>query len=108
MKYQNEKEKDYEVLGEALMPYPLDYPFADFLYITVVVPENEYIQCTGNNNAMLAFTDAEKGKEKQVKNVIDKNILDKDDEKKECESPAKYADILIIKDCLKCYTFRKN
>ena len=43
MDYKNGNQKDYEVIGEALMPYALDYPYADLIYITVLVPEEEYI-----------------------------------------------------------------
>ena len=52
MEYKNGNQKDYEVIGEALMPYALDYPYADFIYITVLVPEDEYITQTGNESAM--------------------------------------------------------
>lgn len=47
MKYSNGNVKDYQVLGEALMPYSLDYPYADMIFITVMVPEDEYIARTG-------------------------------------------------------------
>ena len=79
MKYQNGNEKDYEVLGEALMPYALDYPYADFIYITVLVPEDEYISQTGNESAMYAAIDAKKGRDKQVKAYIDENVLKEND-----------------------------
>ena len=79
MKYQNGNEKDYEVLGEALMPYALDYPYADSIYITVLVPEDEYISQTGNESAMYAAIDAKKGRDKQVKAYIDENVLKEND-----------------------------
>ena len=79
MKYQNGNEKDYEVLGEALMPYALDYPYADLIYITVLVPEDEYISQTGNESAMYAAIDAKKGRDKQVKAYIDENVLKEND-----------------------------
>ena len=74
MDYKNGNQKDYEVIGEALMPYTLDYPYADCIYITVLVPEEEYITQTGNESAMYAAIDAKKGEDKQIKEYIDKNI----------------------------------
>lgn len=79
MEYRNGNRKDYEVLGEALMPYALDYPYSDLIYITVLVPEEEYIAQTGNESAMYAAIDAKKGKDKQVKEYIDENILKEND-----------------------------
>ena len=34
--YGNGKQKDYGVIGEAMMPYSLDYPYVDSVYITVI------------------------------------------------------------------------
>ena len=48
-----ETKKINEVIGEALMPYALDYPYADLIYITVLVPEDEYITQTGNESACM-------------------------------------------------------
>ena len=79
MDYKNGNKKDYEVIGEALMPYALDYPYADCIYITVLVPEEEYITQTGNESAMYAAIDAKKGEDKQIKEYIDKNILKEND-----------------------------
>ena len=79
MEYRNGRRKDYEVLGEALMPYALDYPYSDLIYITVLVPEEEYIAQTGNESAMYAAIDAKKGEDKQVKEYIDENILKEND-----------------------------
>ena len=79
MEYKNGNQKDYEVIGEALMPYALDYPYADLIYITVLVPEDEYITQTGNESAMYAAIDAKKGKDKQIKEYIDENILKEND-----------------------------
>ena len=79
MEYKNGNQKDYEVIGEALMPYALDYPYADCIYITVLVPEEEYITQTGNESAMYAAIDAKKGEDKQIKEYIDKNILKEND-----------------------------
>ena len=79
MDYKNGNQKDYEVIGEALMPYALDYPYADCIYITVLVPEEEYITQTGNESAMYAAIDAKKGEDKQIKEYIDENILKEND-----------------------------
>ena len=79
MDYKNGNQKDYEVIGEALMPYALDYPYADCIYITVLVPEEEYITQTGNESAMYAAIDAKKGEDKQIKEYIDKNVLKEND-----------------------------
>ena len=79
MEYKNGNQKDYEVIGEALMPYALDYPYADLIYITVLVPEDEYITQTGNESAMYAAIDAKKGEDKKIKEYIDENILKEND-----------------------------
>lgn len=79
MEYKNGNEKDYEVIGEALMPYALDYPYADCIYITVLVQEEEYITQTGNESAMYAAIDAKKGADKQIKEYIDENVLKEND-----------------------------
>ena len=79
MEYKNGNEKDYEVMGEALMPYSLDYPYADLIYITVLVPEEEYITQTGNKSAMYAAIDAKKGADKQIKAYIDEKVLKEND-----------------------------
>lgn len=79
MEYTNGQKKDYEVLGEALMPYSLDYPYADLIYITVLVPEQEYIRKKGNAAAMYAAIDAEKGEDQHIKEYIDEHILKEHD-----------------------------
>ncbi|WP_059066379.1 ABC transporter permease [Mediterraneibacter massiliensis] len=79
MEYANGQSKEYEVIGEALMPYSLDYPYADLIYITVLVPEAEYIARTGNEAAMYAAIDAKKGADKQIKAYIDENVLKEND-----------------------------
>ena len=53
------------------------YPYSDLIYITVLVPEEEYIAQTGNESAMYAAIDAKKGKDKQVKEDIYENTLKK-------------------------------
>ena len=57
----------------------MDYPYADFIYITVLLPEEKYITQTGNESAMYAANDAKKGEDKQIKEYIDKNILKEND-----------------------------
>ncbi len=79
MEYRNGHRKDYEVIGEALMPYSLDYPYSDLIYITVIVPEEEYITQTGNESAMYAAIDAKKGADQQIKAYIDGNVLKEND-----------------------------
>ena len=79
MNYRNGNRKDYKVIGEALMPYALDYPYSDLIYITVLVPEEEYITQTGNESAMYAAIDAKKGADKQIKAYIDKTVLKEND-----------------------------
>ena len=79
MKYKNGKQKDYTVLGEVLLPYALDYPYYDPIYITVLVPEEEYITQTGNASAMYAIIDTRKGTDRQIKEYIDENVLKKND-----------------------------
>ena len=71
--------KNYLNDEELKMPYALDYPYADCIYITVLVPEEEYITQTGNESAMYAAIDAKKGEDKQIKEYIDKNILKEND-----------------------------
>ncbi len=79
MEYANGRSKGYEIMGEALMPYSLDYPYADFIYITVLVPEEEYIAQTGNESAMYAAIDAKKGQDQQIKEYINKHVLKEND-----------------------------
>lgn len=79
MTYQNEKEKDYQVLGEGMMPYSLDYPYADIFYITVMIPETEYIKYTGNDCAMYAAVDAKKGTDEKMDQYIKDELLSKNE-----------------------------
>ena len=62
MTFRNGASAEYEVGGEAIMPYALDYPYADIFYLTILVPEDEYIRVTGNDCAMYGILDAEDGK----------------------------------------------
>ncbi len=75
MDYQSGNEKDYTVLGEAIMPYALDYPYSDLFYLTVIVPESEFITYTGENSAMYATIDARKNAEQEIKQYIDHTVL---------------------------------
>lgn len=61
------------------MPYSLDYPFADFMYITVMVPEKEYISQIENDSAMYAAIDSQKGKETQIQKYLQKTVLQEND-----------------------------
>lgn len=75
MEYSSGSEKEYQVLGEANMPYALDYPYADILYITVMIPDTEFKACTGTDSAMYAAVDAKKGEEKKVQEYLDDTLL---------------------------------
>lgn len=75
MQYSSGNKKNYTVLGEATMPYAIDYPYADILYITVMVPESEFKEHTGSDSAMYATIDAKKGQEKQVQKYLNHTIL---------------------------------
>lgn len=75
MQYSSGDKKNYTVLGEATMPYAIDYPYADMLYITVMVPESEFKEHTEIDSAMYATIDAKKGQEKQVQNYLNHTIL---------------------------------
>lgn len=75
MEYQSGNVKDYTVLGEAAMPYSLDYPYSDLLYVTVIVPESEFITYTGADSAMYAAIDAQKNAEQEIKQYIDHTVL---------------------------------
>lgn len=79
MQYSSGDKKNYTVLGEATMPYAIDYPYADMLYITVMVPESEFKEHTGINSAMYATIDAKKGQEKQVQKYLNHTILKEND-----------------------------
>ena len=79
MQYRSGDEKNYKVLGSAMMPYAIDYPYADMLYITVMVPEKEFKEHTGIDSAMYAVMDAKKGQEKQVQKYLKQTVSKKDD-----------------------------
>lgn len=79
MQYSSGDKKNYTVLGEATMPYAIDYPYADMFYITVIVPESEFKVHTGIGSAMYATIDAKKGQEKQVQEYLNRTILKEND-----------------------------
>lgn len=79
MEYESGKKKEYKILGEALMPYSLDYPFTDCVYLTVIVPEEEFIKETGKDHAMYAAIDVKKGTEKEVRRYIKDTVLKEND-----------------------------
>lgn len=79
MKFKEGSAKEYEILGEANMPYSMDYPFADMFYITVILPENEFIEKTGIDSAMLCSIDAKDGQIEKVSEYI-KNEVSKEND----------------------------
>lgn len=79
MEYESGKKKEYKVLSEALMPYALDYPYADSIYLTIIVPEEEFIKETQRDGAMYAAIDVKKGDEREARQYIKDNVLKKDD-----------------------------
>ncbi|MEF9917437.1 MAG: ABC transporter permease [Lachnospiraceae bacterium] len=79
MNYKSGKKKDYQVLGEGIMPYSLDFPYSDMFYITIMVPDTEYMEYVGNDCAMYAAVDAKKGMDRKMDKYIQKEILNKDE-----------------------------
>lgn len=77
MSYRSGQEGDYQVAGTANLPYSLDYPFTDLVYITVVVPEEEYIRRTGEDAAMYAGIYSIEGALEQTSDYIEKAVLEK-------------------------------
>ncbi len=71
--------KEYQVLGEAKMPFALDYPYADCIYLTVILPEEEFIRFTGEDRAMYGAVDVEKGREKEMRQYIKDTVLREND-----------------------------
>lgn len=78
MTLRNGTEREYTVLGEALMPYSLDYPYADIFFLTILVPEEEYIDATGNDGAMYGIMNAKDGKLEEVDQYMRESISVKD------------------------------
>ncbi len=78
LEYENGTKKEYEVFGSASMPYALDCPFAEFMYLTVLVPEEEFIQCTENQCAMRAFLNADAGKAEELRQYLESTVLKED------------------------------
>lgn len=75
----NKRKKEYRVLGEAQMPFALDYPYADCIYLTVILPEEEFISLTGEDRAMYGALDVKKGKEKEAHRYIRETVLAEND-----------------------------
>lgn len=79
MEFKEGAAKEYEILGEAKMPYSMDYPMADFLYITVILPEKEFINKTDIDGAMLCSIDAKDGQIEKVSEYIKKEVSNEND-----------------------------
>lgn len=70
--------KEYGVLGEAALPLIIAYPYTELISVTLLIPEEEFIAQTGNDNAMRALLDAEKGREKELDAYLKEEFLLKD------------------------------
>lgn len=79
MKYSSGDTKTYTVAGVAAIPYAIDYPYVDEMYITVFVPDEEFKAHTGRKGAMYGIMDAKKGQKKQVQNYLEKTLLTEND-----------------------------
>lgn len=78
MTYQSGIEREYQVLGEARLPYSLDYPYTNLVTVTVLIPDEEFIACTGSAAAMRAFIDAVPGSEEKVQQYLKETVLSED------------------------------
>lgn len=78
MEYQSGVQKEYEVLAEARLPYSLDYPYTNLICVTVLVPEAEFIACTGKTTAMRACLDASYGREEELQDYLEDRLLAQD------------------------------
>ncbi|MDE6363209.1 MAG: ABC transporter permease, partial [Lachnospiraceae bacterium] len=78
MTYQSGIEREYQVLGEARLPYSLDYPYTNLVTVTVLIPDEEFIACTGSRAAMRAFMDAVPGSEEKVQQYLEETVLSED------------------------------
>lgn len=78
MTYQGGTTKTYQVLGEARLPVSLDYPYANLVTVTVLIPDEEFVACTGSKAAMRALIDAVPGSEKKVQQYLEETVLAKD------------------------------
>lgn len=79
MQYQSGASASYTVLGCASLPYSLDFPYYDPIYITVLVPEREFIHCAGSHDAMYAALDAREGQRETVQAYIQNTVLSQND-----------------------------
>ena len=75
MKYQSGKEKSYTVLGEAKLPFSLDYPYFDAIFITVMVPEEEFIANTQIDAAVYAAIDCQKQERGKIQKYLEDTVL---------------------------------
>lgn len=75
MEYQSGVKRSYQVLAEASLPYSLRYPYANLIQVTVMIPEEEFISCTGSTAAMYASIDAISGQEKRVQQYLMDTVL---------------------------------
>lgn len=78
MTFQSGTEKTYQVLGEARLPLSLDYPYANLVTVTVLIPDAEFIACTGSRAAMRALIDAVPGAEERVQQYLEETVLAED------------------------------
>ncbi len=78
MAYQSGAERKYQVLGEARLPNSLDYPYTNLITVTVLIPDAEFIACTGSAAAMHAFIDAVPGAEETVQQYLKETVMPED------------------------------
>lgn len=78
MEYKSGVRKEYQVLGEANLPYSFDYPYVTLVSVKIFVPETEFINCTGNDHAMRAVMNAAKGQERELQQYLEQQVLTKD------------------------------
>lgn len=78
MEYGDGEKEEYTVLGSAVMPYSLTYPYYDPVSLQVFVPESEFLARTNNEAAMYATLDVEEGQEKDVQKYLEDAILSQD------------------------------
>lgn len=77
--YKSGETKEYQSFGNAAMPYALEYPFAEVMFLKIIIPADEFIQCTGNENAMKVFIDTDKKNRKPLKQYLEDTVLKEDE-----------------------------
>ncbi|MDE7313620.1 MAG: ABC transporter permease [Eubacterium sp.] len=75
MCFRSGTEKTYTVLGEALLPPSLDYPYFDAAYITVMLPEEEFLACTQDAAAMYAVIDCPDKEREKIEQYLEDTVL---------------------------------